>query len=108
MTPEEISILKQAYNIRKEEQLYMLHLDKWLGRAVTATDKKGEKYIYKSFDEFYTYDKDNLEQDGSKNIRKRSKNAVVDENYSAKRTTEDLVKIALNLRALNERKNLDS
>lgn len=107
MTLSEINILKKSANMREEREIQKIYLDNWLSRQVNATDKHGKKYIYKSFDDFYTYDNNNSDSEAPK-IKKRGKNAVVDENYSARRTTEDLVKIALRLRALNERKNLDS
>lgn len=50
----------KAYHLARVDKEYEMHLQAWLNHVVTATKEQGKKQVpvYKSFKEFYDYEKE--------------------------------------------------
>lgn len=53
MTLREYRLRMKAYDIRRVYEIHDIHLLAFRTREATATNKKGDKYIFPSFTDFY-------------------------------------------------------
>lgn len=60
MTLPEYLFRMKAHSLARVDKEYDFHLQAWLSRAINATETKGDKevYVYKSFKDFYDYEKE--------------------------------------------------
>ena len=68
MTIKEYSWRIEAFNLSRIDQEYDMHMQAWLNHQATATKSKGKKTVsvYKSFKDFFDYEKRLLEVKGKK------------------------------------------
>lgn len=60
MTFREYNLRIKAWNLRRVDEEYGIALQAWMNREIEAQKKKGKnkyEYVYKSFKEFYDYEK---------------------------------------------------
>jgi alcohol dehydrogenase class IV len=59
MTLYEYEMKMRAYNLKRVDREYDMHLQAWLNHAASATKEQGKKVIsaYKDFTDFYDYKK---------------------------------------------------
>lgn len=71
LTLEEYRLRMKAYQLRRVDKEYEMHLQAWLNHAVTATKKQGEKYVpvFKEFKDFFDYEKRIKEIEGKRTLQ---------------------------------------
>lgn len=59
MTLYEYEMQMRAYNLKRVDKEYDIHLQAWLNHAATATKEQGKKVVsvYKDFQDFFDYKK---------------------------------------------------
>lgn len=59
MSLEEYSLQMQAHRLKQIDKEHDMHLQAWLNHGVTATKEQGKKQVpvYKTFKDFYDYQK---------------------------------------------------
>lgn len=72
---QEYSLRMKAFRLSQVDKHYEMHLQAWLNHGVTATKEQGKKQVpvYKTFKEFFDYEKQLKEVEGQKATRLSSK-----------------------------------
>ena len=68
MTFREYSFEIHAYRLRHLDERHRMHLQAWTSHQVTSTKKQGDKTVpvFKSFKDFFDYEKELKEIEGKK------------------------------------------
>lgn len=76
MTLKEYAWRIEAYRVREFEKLYKMHQQAFINQIAKSTEQKGNKIEpkYKTFDEFFNYEKKRREILGDLYNEKQSKN----------------------------------
>lgn len=56
-TLADLEVMRRAYEMRRVDDLFLASFTAWQGAAARGTDRKG-KPIYKSFKDFFNYEKE--------------------------------------------------
>lgn len=64
----EYALRMRAFNLSEVDKKYYMHLQAWLNHQVTATEERGKKQVpvFKSFKQFFDFEKELKEIEGEK------------------------------------------